>query len=335
LEISIWFWIGFLLFIAIVLALDLGLLHRKQREISVREALTLCLAYFILAMIFCVGVFYFLGAPSGYAFLTGYLIEWSLSVDNIFVFVLIFSYFAVPAHYQHRVLFWGILGALLLRGTMIYLGAQLIQNFHWVVFLFGGFLIFTAVKMLILAESKPDLENNLVVRAMRRYLRVTPGYHEQRFWVRRDGLLYATPLFMVLVLIEFSDLIFAVDSIPAIFAITQDPFIVYTSNVFAILGLRALYFALAGIVHRFHYLKYGLSLVLLLIGTKMILNGIYGEKVIPTELALLATALLIGGSIALSWFRGPAAATEAPTGWVPGSATSRDDRSAADRKPGG
>lgn len=207
-----------------------------------------------------------------------------------------------------------------MRGAMIFVGVQLIQMFHWVVFLFGGFLIFTAVKMLVLAGVKPDLENNIVVRFMRRRLRITPTYHEQRFFVRQNGLLYATPLLMVLVLIEFSDLVFAVDSIPAIFAITTDPFIVYTSNVFAILGLRALYFALAGIVHRFHYLKYGLSLVLLIIGIKMILNGVYGEKVIPTELALAATAVLIGGSIALSWLRGPKGEpTELPTGWVPGS----------------
>lgn len=333
---SLWFWVGFFAFIAALLSIDLGLLHRKSREIRVREALGLSLIYVLLALLFCAGVFYFRGAQSGYEFLTGYLIEWSLSVDNIFVFVLIFGYFAVPAQYQHRVLFWGIIGALAMRGVMIFLGAQLIQSFHWVIFVFGGFLIFTGIKMLVMAEAKPNLENNLVVRAVRRLLRVAPTYHQQRFFVRENGLLYATPLFMVLVLIEFSDLIFAVDSIPAIFAITQDPFIVYTSNVFAILGLRALYFALAGIVHRFHYLKYGLSLVLLVIGTKMILNGAYGEKVIPTEIALLVTATLIGGSILLSLLR-PAEISPAgaalPTGWVPGSLS--NDRADLGAKSGG
>lgn len=335
---SLWFWLGFFASIAALLAIDLGLLHRKSREIKVREAFGLSMFYVLLALLFCAGVFYFRGPQSGHEFLTGYLIEWSLSVDNIFVFVLIFSYFSVPARYQHRVLFWGIIGALAMRGIMIYLGAQLIQSFHWTIFVFGGFLIFTAIKMLVMAEAKPDLENNLVVRALRRTLRVTPTYHQQRFFIRENGLLYATPLFMVLVLIEFSDLIFAVDSIPAIFAITQDPFIVYTSNVFAILGLRALYFALAGIVHRFRYLKYGLSLVLLVIGIKMILNGAYGEKVIPTEIALLVTATLIGGSILLSLLRpaepGVAEPGMLPTGWVPGNLPGGATGAAADRKEG-
>jgi tellurite resistance protein TerC len=254
--------------------------------------------------------------------LTGYLIEKSLSLDNIFVFVLIFSYFAVPAQYQHRVLFWGIIGALFMRGFLIALGAQLIVTFHWIVFVFGAFLIFTGIKMLLMVNAKPDLGNNWLLRLMRRRLRVTDEYHQEKFFIRCDGLLWATPLFLVLVLIEFTDLVFAVDSIPAIFAITQDPFIVYTSNVFAILGLRALYFALAGVIHRFHYLKYGLSLVLVVVGGKMILNGAFGEKVVPTEIALAITAVLILGSIALSLIktRGRAATASAPvTGWVPGS----------------
>jgi tellurite resistance protein TerC len=335
LGVSIWFWLGFLAFVAVLLTVDLGLLHRKQREIRVREALGTSLFYFVLAMIFCAGIFHFRGAQSGYEFLTGYLIEWSLSVDNIFVFVLVFSYFAVPAQYQHRVLFWGIVGALVMRGTMIFLGAQLIQSFHWIIFLFGAFLIFTSIKMLVMAEAKPDLENNIVVRLIRGRLRVTPGYHGQKFFVRQNGLLYATPLFMVLVLIEFSDLIFAVDSIPAIFAITRDPFIVFTSNVFAILGLRSLYFALAGIVHLFHYLKYGLALVLAVIGTKMILNGTFGEKVIPTEGTLAITAMLIGGSILLSLLRKPVpgeALAALPVGWVPGSGEA--ERRASGPAPG-
>jgi tellurite resistance protein TerC len=317
---SIWLWLGFNLFVLTLLALDLGLLHRKQRQIGVAEALWLSLGYFILALIFNAGVFYYRGEQAGYEFLTGYLIEKSLSLDNIFVFVLVFSYFAVPAQYQHRVLFWGIIGALVMRWVLIVAGAQLIQTFHWIVFVFGAFLIFTGLKMLVLADAKPNVANNVVVRLMRRHLRVSDDYDGQRFLTRRNGLLYVTPLFVVLAVIEFTDLVFAVDSIPAIFAITQDSFIVYTSNVFAILGLRALYFALAGIVHRFHYLKYGLSLVLVVIGGKMILNGVYGEKVMPTEIALLITAILIGGSIALSLARaGRRLPSDGPSGWIPGS----------------
>ena len=319
---SLWLWVGFNVFVLALLAVDLGLLHKKQREIKVSEALWLSLGYFLLALVFNAGVFYVRGEQAGYEFLTGYLIEKSLSLDNIFVFVLIFSYFAVPTQYQHRVLFWGIIGALVMRGVLIALGAQLIVAFHWVVFIFGAFLIFTGIKMLVMINAKPDLGNNWLLRLMRQRLRVTDDYHQQRFFIRRDGLLWATPLFLVLVLIEFTDLVFAVDSIPAIFAITQDPFIVYTSNVFAILGLRALYFALAGIIHRFHYLKYALSLVLVVVGAKMILNGIYGEKVVPTEIALAITATLMLASIALSLIRTrgrvePASASI--TGWVPGS----------------
>jgi tellurite resistance protein TerC len=320
-------WVGFFVLIGALLALDLGLLHRRGREIKVAEALGLSAFYFILAMLFCVGVFHFRGAQAGYEFLTGYLIEWSLSIDNIFVFVLVFTYFAVPAQYQHRVLFWGVLGALVMRGVLILAGAHLIQAFHWVVFVFGAFLIVTAIKMLVMAAAKPDLENNVVVRTVRRYLRVTEDYDGRRFFTRRNGLLWATPLFLVLVLIEFTDLVFAVDSIPAIFAITLDPFVVYTSNVFAILGLRSLYFALAHVVHRFHYLKYGLAIVLAMVGTKMIVNGAFAEKVIPTEFTLAATAALVFGSIALSLLtRRPA--EEPLSGWVPGDRRRRKQQSA-------
>jgi tellurite resistance protein TerC len=322
---SPWLWIGFNVFVLALLALDLGVLHRRQREIRVAEALWLSLGYILLAVAFNAGVFYFRGPAAGYEFLTGYLIEKSLSLDNIFVFVLVFSYFAVPAQYQHRVLFWGIIGALIMRSILIVAGAQLIQNFHWLVFVFGGFLIFTGVKMLVLADAKPDVANNLIVRTMRRHLRVSDDYDGQKFFTRRNGLLHVTPLLVVLAVIEFSDLVFAIDSIPAIFAITQDPFIVYTSNVFAILGLRALYFALAGIVHRFHHLKYGLSLVLIVIGGKMIANGIYGEKFVPTEIALLVTAALIGGSIVLSLLR-PRPAGPPLRGWIPGGAAVSPDR---------
>ena len=319
---SVWLWVGFNVFVLVLLALDLGVLHRKQKEISIKEALWLSLGYFLLAMLFAVGVFHFMGAAKGYEFLTGYLIEKSLSIDNIFVFVLIFSHFAVPAAYQYRVLFWGVLGALVMRATLILVGAAMIESFHWLIYLFGAFLIFTGIKMLVTVGQEPDIENNRVNRLMRRYFRVTPGFEADRFAVRRDGALFITPLLIVLVLVELTDLVFALDSIPAIFAITTDPFIVYTANVFAILGLRALYFALAGIITRFHYLKYGLSLVLVVVGIKMILNAWFGTKVIPTEIALLITAVLIGGSIVFSLLKTRGKASTEPRArawWVPGS----------------
>lgn len=316
-------WIGFNLFVLVLLALDLGLLHRKDKEVGIREALLLSLGYFVLALIFGAGVYRFLGPAAGVEFFTGYLLEKSLSVDNIFVFVLIFSHFAVPPVYQHRVLFWGILGALVMRATLILVGASIIQAFHWVIYLFGAFLILTGAKMLWTINQKPDMENNRLVLLMRRHFRVTEQYEGHHFFTRRNGLLYLTPLALVLILVEVTDVVFALDSIPAIFAITTDPFIVYTSNVFAILGLRALYFALVGIIHRFHYLKYGLSLVLMVVGAKMIINAAFG-KVIPTEVALLITALLIGGSMLISMVktRGlpkEVAGGDAIQGWVPGS----------------
>lgn len=323
---TLWPWLGFNLFVLALIAFDLGVLHKKERQISVQEAIWLSFAYVLLAAIFAVGVFFFRGEQAGYEFVTGYLIEKSLSLDNVFVFLLIFTHFAVPAGYQYRVLIWGILGALAMRAALIAVGATLISTFSWIVFVFGGFLILTAIKMLVAADAEPDLENNRVVRLIRSRFRVTRDYHGSRFFIRKEGVLWATPLFLVLVLVEFSDLVFAVDSIPAIFAVSKDPFIVYTANVFAILGLRALYFALAGIVGRFRYLKYGLSLVLLVVGFKMIANGIAGEKVVPVELALLVTAVLIGGSIVLSILRPSrsARADSARTGWVPGSGLFRE-----------
>lgn len=316
-------WLGFNLFVLVLLALDLGLLHRQDKEVGIREALLLSLGYFVLALIFGAGVFHFLGRNAGVEFFTGYLLEKSLSVDNIFVFVLIFSHFSVPAKYQHRVLFWGILGALVMRAALILTGATIIDSFHWVIYVFGAFLIFTGAKMLATINQPPDMEGNRLVRLIRRHFRVTENYEGHSFFVRRGGLLYLTPLMVVLMLVEVTDLVFALDSIPAIFAITTDPFIVYTSNVFAILGLRALYFALVGIIHRFHYLKYGLSLVLMVVGAKMLINAAFG-KVIPTEAALLMTALLIGGSMLVSVIKTRqmpkvAAAKEAMHGWVPGS----------------
>ena len=311
-----------------MLAFDLGVLHRKQREIRVGEALWLSLGYFVLAALFNAGIFYWQGSEAGFAFLTGYLIEKSLSLDNVFVFVLIFTHFAVPPQYQHRVLFWGILGALAMRAGLIALGASPIETFHWIVFVFGAFLIGTGIKMLWTINARPDLANNAVVAFLNRRFRVTPTYQGEKFFVRRHGVLWMTPLFVVLILVEISDLVFAIDSIPAIFAITKDPFIVYTANFFAILGLRALYFALAGIIHRFHYLKYGLALTLLVVGAKMILNGIFGEKVVPTEIALLVTDALIFGPMALSLLRtrgvAVAPAERHALGWVPGSRPAAD-----------
>jgi tellurite resistance protein TerC len=331
-------WIGFNLFVLVLLALDLGVLHRKGKEVGIREALLLSLGYFILALIFGTGVYHFLGANAGVEFFTGYLLEKSLSVDNIFVFVLIFSHFSVPARYQHRVLFWGILGALVMRASLILTGAAIIESFHWVIYVFGAFLIFTGGKMLVTINQEPDMEGNRLVRLIRRHFRVTEGYEGNRFFTRRDGLLYLTPLMVVLILVEVSDVVFALDSIPAIFAITTDPFIVYTSNVFAILGLRALYFALVGIIHRFHYLKYGLSLVLMVVGAKMLINAAFG-KVIPTEAALLVTALLIGGSMLISMIktrRLPKAVgiAESVHGWVPGSPGKTEAHESSSPEPG-
>ncbi len=325
---TLWMWLGFNVFVLILLALDLGLIHRKGQEVGIKEALLLSLGYFVLALIFGAGVYHFLGANAGVEFFTGYLLEKSLSVDNIFVFVLIFSHFSVPPQYQHRVLFWGILGALVMRAAMILTGAAILESFHWVIYIFGAFLIFTGIKMLLTINQEPDMEGNRLVRLIRRNFRVTEGYEGNKFFVRRNGLLFLTPLMVVLILVEVSDVVFALDSIPAIFAITTDPFLVYTSNVFAILGLRALYFALVGIIHRFHYLKYGLSLVLMVVGAKMLINAAFG-KIIPTEAALLVTALLISGSMLVSVLKTRGlpkelASAEAMHGWVPGSPAKPD-----------
>ena len=231
-------WAGFAAFIGVLLAFDLGVLSKGAKVISGREALLRCAAYFALAMAFAAGVFHFQGADKGLEFLTGYLIEYSLSIDNIFVIVLIFTHFAVPPQYQHRVLFWGILGALAMRGVLILAGSALIQEFHWIIYVFGAFLIFSGIKMLRSVDEEPDMENNRVVRFVRSRFTMTEGYEGERFFVTRDGVRMMTPLFLVLILIEVTDLVFAVDSIPAVFAVTTDPFIVWTSNVFAILGLQ-------------------------------------------------------------------------------------------------
>jgi tellurite resistance protein TerC len=296
-ESSPWLWIGFNAFVLILLALDLGVFNRRPHQITVREALVSSAFYVGLALAFNAGIYWFMGAQKGLEFTTGYLIEWSLSVDNIFVIAMIFGHFAVPPAFQHRVLFWGILGALVMRAGLIFAGTALIHQFHWTIYLFGAFLLFTGFRMLFSADAEPDLEQNRLLKFVRRHVRMTDQYEGASFFIRHGGVLLATPMLLVLVIVEATDLMFALDSVPAIFAVTQDPFIVYTSNVFAILGLRSLFFALAGIIHRFAYLKYGLSLVLVFIGTKMVLIDIWK---VPTALALGVTATLIGGSVLLS-----------------------------------
>lgn len=285
-------WILFMAFVLGMLALDLGVFHRNAHEIHRREALAWSAVWIGLAIAFNIGIYYFQGSEKGLEWTTGYLIEKSLSVDNVFVFLLIFSTFAVPAQYQHRVLFWGIIGALIMRGVMIAIGAQLLEWSHFVIYIFGGFLILTGLKFLRDTQEEPSLERNLLVRAVRRVWPVTEGYEGQKFFFRRNGVLLATPLLLVLVLIESTDLVFAVDSIPAIFAVTEDPFIVFTSNVFAILGLRALYFVLSGYLSGLAYLKPALAGVLVFVGTKMIIADIYK---IPSlvSLAVIATILFV------------------------------------------
>jgi tellurite resistance protein TerC len=285
-------WVVFNIFVLGILALDLLVLHRKAHAVSLREALAWSCVWVSMALIFCLGIYFFHGGEKALEFLTGYVIEWSLSVDNLFVFLVIFSYFAVPPVYQHRVLFWGILGALVLRASFIATGTALLANFHWMIYVFGGFLIFTGIKLLFAGDDKIEPEKNPAVLLVRRFIKVTPEYQGQRFFIRKDGKLWATPLFLVLVVVETTDVIFAVDSIPAIFAITLDPFIVYTSNVFAILGLRALFFLLAGVMEMFHYLRVGLSFVLCFVGIKMVIVDFY-KIPIGASLGVVAGILLL------------------------------------------
>jgi tellurite resistance protein TerC len=297
---NLYLWVGFTLFILAMLALDLGVFHRKAHEVRFKEAAIWSAIWVSLALTFNVGVYYFAGTDKGLEFTTGYLIEKSLAVDNIFVFAVIFSYFAVPPAYQHRVLFWGILGALVMRAIFIFAGAALLDAFHWIIYVFGAFLLLTGVKLVRQRDAHVDPEKNLALRLFRRFVPTVPEYHGQRFTILQNGKRYATPLLAVLVLVEATDLVFAVDSIPAIFAITDDPFIVYTSNIFAILGLRSMYFLLAGVIDRFAYLKVGLGAVLVFVGIKMVLVDIYK---IPSWASLLAIATLLGGSIVYSLYR--------------------------------
>lgn len=284
-------WIAFNVFVVLMLVLDLGVFHRKSAEIKVKEALIWTGVWVTVALLFNLFVYYQFGEEKALEYLSGYLIEKSLSVDNIFVIILIFSYFNVPAAYQHKVLFWGILGALVMRVCFILAGIELIHKFHWLIYIFGGFLIFTGIRIVMQGDLKVDPDKNPVVRLVRKVFRVTPGFEGDKFFIRRDNLLWVTPLFVVTVMIEATDLIFAIDSIPAILAISEDPFIVYTSNVFAILGLRSLYFALAGIEKYFIYLKYGLSAILIFVGVKMCIADWYK---IPIQISLGFIVVTLG-----------------------------------------
>lgn len=302
-----WIWLLFIAIVIALLAFDLGVLHQDDREIGVRESLLLSAGYISVALLFGAWVWWYLGAQSGMDYYTGFMIEKSLSMDNVFVIALIFTFFAIPRQYQHRVLFWGILGVIVLRALMIGLGATLVSQFSGVLYLFGAFLVITGVKMWFIADHTPDIAHNPVLKFLKRHMRVTDGLRGNAFWVReRDAATgrvtrFATPLLLALVLVECVDLVFAVDSVPAIFAITTDPFIVYTSNIFAILGLRALYFALAAMIHRFKYLKYALALVLVFIGGKIFLVGLVGK--IPATLSLSVTFGLIAGGVLVSLWK--------------------------------
>jgi tellurite resistance protein TerC len=301
-----WMWAAFVAFVLVMVALDLFVFGgRKVHRVSVKEAAAWSLTWFALALLFGAGLWWHLDATLGrevadtkaLEFLTGYLIEKSLSIDNVFVFLLIFSAFKVVPEFQRRVLLYGVLGAIVMRAAMILGGAWLVREFDWVLYVFGAFLVITGVRMLVAADKEPDLERNPVLRFARRHLRVSEGEHREDFFVVKDGIRHVTPLFLVLILVEASDLMFAVDSIPAIFAITTDPFIVFTSNIFAILGLRALYFLLADVASRFHLLKYGLAMVLTFIGVKMLIAPWYH---VPVGASLATVSVLIGASVVAS-----------------------------------
>ncbi|WP_235890120.1 TerC family protein [Flavobacterium gawalongense] len=291
------FWIGFNVFVLLMLALDLGVFNRKAHEVSIKEAMIWTGVWMTLAMCFNVLIYYWQGEAKALEFFTGYVIEKALSVDNIFVFVLIFSYFKTPAIHQHKILFWGIIGALIMRAAFIFAGVALLEKFHWTIYVFGAILIYTGYKMLTQKEIIIEPEKNPLIKLFRRVMPVTSDLHGGKFFVKQDGKRFATPLFLVLVLIETTDLIFAADSIPAILAITQDHFIVYTSNVFAILGLRSLYFALAGMMDKFRYLSKGLALILMFVGLKMLVVDFYK---LPIQIALLVIVVILILSVAAS-----------------------------------
>ncbi len=299
-EISIWGWVGFNAFVLAMLALDLGVFHRKAHVVRLREALSWSAVWIALAMVFNLGLYFWAGPKLAMEFLTGYLIEKSLSVDNVFIFAVLFAAFRVPKHCEHKILFWGVFGALVMRAAMIFAGVALIERFHWLIYVFGAFLVLTGLKMLRPNLKPVDPQNHWLIRLCRRFLRVTTNYHDDRFLIRDDGKLWATPLLLVLLMVETTDLIFAVDSIPAILAVSNEPFIVFTSNVFAMLGLRALYFALAGMMDKFRYLKYGLAGILAFVGTKMMLVDI---APIPIAISLSVVVGILATSVVASLWR--------------------------------
>jgi tellurite resistance protein TerC len=301
-EVNSYHWIGFNLFVVVMLILDLTVFHRTNREIKTKEAILWTIGWIVLALLFNLLIYLSQGREIALQFLTGYLIEKSLSVDNLFVFILIFSYFKVPAKYQHKVLFWGIVGAMVMRAVFIFAGVALISRFEWVLYVFAAFLVFTAIRILFQQERKIDPDKNPVIRVFRKIMPVTPIFHEDQFFIKLNHKMHATPLFLVLLLIEASDLIFAVDSIPAIIAVSTDQFIVYTSNVFAILGLRSLYFVIARMQSYFRYLNIALALILVFVGVKMFLHEIYP---IPTLTALLVVAIILIIFIIASVFGSP------------------------------
>jgi tellurite resistance protein TerC len=334
---STWLWIGFSVFILMMLSLDLGLFNRKSHTITYREAWIWSGVWISLAMMFAGVVFGYLGSDLGLKFLTGYLIELSLSVDNLFVFLLIFSYFKVPAKFQHRVLFWGVMGALIMRLTMIFVGAALINRFHWIIYIFGAFLVYTGLKMFKQEETEIQPEHNPVVRLVTRFLPITRYYEESKFFTKVGRRRTGTLLLLVLIVVEVTDLVFAVDSIPAIFAITTNTFIVYTSNVFAILGLRSMYFLLAGVIDKFHYLRTGLAIVLTFIGVKMLLVAVHIE--IPIWASLIFVAIVLAGSVVASILFKPHKAAsydvDLPPGFDDTPAEASLESGAADSQEGG
>jgi len=304
----LWMWLGFMGLVAVLLALDLGVLHRGSREIGVRESLALSAFYIVLGLGFGGFVWWQLGTQAGVEYVTGFVVEKSLAMDNIFVIAMIFGFFAIPRRYQHRVLFWGILGVIVLRAIMIGFGAALVAQYEWVLYLFAAFLIVTGLKMLWWGDKEADLAQNPLLRLIKGRFRVTRRLHGERFFVRRSSgngrsFLFLTPLFLALVFIEIADVIFAVDSVPAIFAITTDPYIVYTSNIFAILGLRALYFALAAVLHRFAYLKQALAVLLVFIGSKVFVAELFGWTKFPAEWSLAVTFAILGAGIGWSLWK--------------------------------
>lgn len=292
----IWFWILFNVFILSMLVLDLGVFHKRQRVDTLKQSLLWVLFWMSLAFAFNVLVYFWKGHQSAFQFATGYVIEWSLSVDNLFVFILIFNYFNVPEKYQHRVLFWGILVALVLRGLFIVAGVSLFHRFDWMIYIFGVILVITALRMIMKRDDEKDLSQNSIVRLTKMLFPVTDHYHQNKFFIRERNKLHATPMFLVLMVINFTDIVFAVDSIPAVLAVSKDMFIVYTSNVFAVLGLRSMYFALSGLVHIFRFLKYGIAIILIFVGVKMLSSNYYDistQATLAVVISLLALSILI------------------------------------------